>query len=1078
MAEPVPVAESGVDPGAVERRIVSVLFADLVGFTPLSERLDPEDVATIQDAYFGAVRDTITRYGGVLEKFIGDAAMAVFGVPAGRDDDAERAVRAGLALIGAVEQLRARLELEPGELQLRVGVNSGEVVHATGGPDAGRVTGDTVNTAARLQAAARPGSVLLGELTALSVAATIETEPSAPVELKGKAEPVRGSVAIGPRPQPSREEALGDLRAPMLGRAAELDRLRTLAASTAEARAPARILVVAPPGVGKSRLLAELGMAVGGTVLRGRVRPQATAPFETVAQLVASASGGDLAAALAAADVPSPRASVIEQEIARLGGMEKAPAAVVTGDLAAERLARFDAWLAALDALAPAAETWLVEDVHWAGPDLRAFLDHAGRAPTRHGRLVVTTARPSLLEADPAWCDVDRLDLPPLPPADSGALIRALLGSALPDELATAIVERADGTPLFIEELLRTWASVGTLVREDGRWTLAVEPDRIALPPTVQAIYAAQLDDLPAEARLLARRGSVAGRRLPTGALGALRVESSEGLDALRRRALLAGPLHDPVTGEAYAYRHALLRDAGYASLARAERARLHLVMAGWLESVAGERVDMVAEAIAEHCASAFDSRPSLAAEELPPRSTLAALAADWYERAAEAALRLAAHDAATRLFRRSIELSDGTAPIDLARRRRRLGEVLAASADLDAGIAELAAALDACPDDPPSLAASAYALARACMQQIRFADAERLTSETLSRLADEPDALRARLHALHAWTVAAQGRKDGVLEEVERAREMARAAGDPYLELDVLDHASAARDEVDASSESEWAELETRARALGAWGHVVTAGRVRAMYRAAADATEAVSVIEEAAGVANAHGLIEQAGWCEMTRAEMLWVLGRWPEAMETARGAVDLAERNAYERLAFRTYVVMLPLAAALRIPSVADRFRAWDSALPDRGPANQSPYERVLRAAIGAWTSASRGEALEAPAAETLEALVPMMNPHYVAATEALASAWLERGHAHLAAAVADRVAGLMEEDDDATPLMRASAALIGAWVGRADPDEALAAARAAHAPWWIARALRAGGRVREAEEIESRLGIPRT
>ncbi|MDQ2675144.1 MAG: adenylate/guanylate cyclase domain-containing protein, partial [Chloroflexota bacterium] len=208
-------------PGAVERRIVTVLFADLVGFTPLSERLDPEDVATIQDAYFAAVRDTIGRYGGVLEKFIGDAAMAVFGVPAARDDDAERAVRAGLALIGAVEQLGVRLELEPGELQLRVGVNSGEVVHAADGPDAGRVTGDTVNTAARLQTAAQPGTVLLGELTSLAVAEAIETRPSGLIELKGKAEPVRCAVAVAPRPQPSREEALGDLRAPMLGRDAE-----------------------------------------------------------------------------------------------------------------------------------------------------------------------------------------------------------------------------------------------------------------------------------------------------------------------------------------------------------------------------------------------------------------------------------------------------------------------------------------------------------------------------------------------------------------------------------------------------------------------------------------------------------------------------------------------------------------------------------------------------------------------------------------------------------------------------------------------------------------------------------------
>ncbi len=227
---------------AVERRIVSVLFADLVGFTTLSEELDAEDVATVQDAYFAATRETIERYGGVVEKFIGDAAMAVFGTPRARDDDAERAVRAGLALIGALEQLEARLGMQPQTLQLRVGVNTGEVVHATSGPDEGRVTGDTVNTAARLQTAARPGTVLIGELTALTVAETIETEPIGTVELKGKAEPVRVWEATGARSQPSREEALGALKAPMLGRDAELGRLHDAieAVSTRPPRGPDR----------------------------------------------------------------------------------------------------------------------------------------------------------------------------------------------------------------------------------------------------------------------------------------------------------------------------------------------------------------------------------------------------------------------------------------------------------------------------------------------------------------------------------------------------------------------------------------------------------------------------------------------------------------------------------------------------------------------------------------------------------------------------------------------------------------------------------------------------------------------
>jgi tetratricopeptide (TPR) repeat protein len=938
------------------------------------------------------------------------------------------------------------------------------------------VTGDTVNTAARLQAAARPGAVLLGELTTFAVAEGIETTPAGPIELKGKSEPVRCAEAVAPRSHPSREQALGELRAPMLGRAAELQRLQDASGTVRRERSAARVLVVAPPGVGKSRLLRELAADHEGSVLVGRVRPQATAPYETVAQLIASTGAKDLAAALAGAGIPPARAAVIEGEVARLtGGGDAAP--VTGGDLAAERKGRFDAWLTAIDALADDAETWLVEDVHWAGGDLLAFLDHAGRAGSRHGRLVIATSRPSLLESDPAWCEAasDRLELGPLPAADAGALITALLGSQLPQPLVDTIVERSDGTPLFIEELLRTWASVGTLIRGDGRWELAVEPGSVVLPPTVQAIYAAQLDDLPPDARMVARRGSVAGRRVPTGALGALEADSTDGLDGLHRRALLAGPLHDPVTGESYAFRHALLRDAGYASLARAERARLHVAMARWLAGVAGARADVVAEGVAEHYAEALASRPAIASDDLPSRALLAADASAWYERAAEAALRLAAHEACRRLLGRSIELTDPAATLDLGRRRRRLGEVLAASADLDAGIVELEAALACCPDDPASVAASAYALGRAYMQQIRFEEAERITADTLARLAGEPDALLARLRALHAWTVAAQGRDDGVLAEVELARETARRADDPYVELDVLDHAAAARDELDASSDAEWAELEERARTLGAWRHVISAARVRAVYTSFLDPAAALPALEETAELARAHGQLEQAGWCDYSRCETLFLLGRWDEALALGTAIVDLAERNAYERLAFRTYVVLLPMAAERRDPSMADRYRVWHDATAERLPTVHSPYARVLRAAIEAWSATARGERPPAPPAETLEAFIPMINAHFIAAMETLGRAWLDSGRTDLASAAGDRIAEFAAEDD-ATPLMRASSTLIGSWIGRAEPTAAVEAAHATGAPWWIARALRAAGASAQAEEVERGLGIP--
>ncbi len=212
---------------AFERRIVTVLFADLVGFTTLSEQLDAEDVAGIQDRYFAAVRETVGRYGGRLEKFIGDAAMAVFGVPVGRDDDAQRAVRAGLALVHAVQDLGAQLGLDDDALRLRVGINSGEAVVAAAGQDEGRVTGDTVNTAARLQTAAPPGGVLIGEVTALAVADVADLGEQQRLELKGKAERVVAYLVSGLRPEPSREQAMGALRAPTVGRAAELAELTT-----------------------------------------------------------------------------------------------------------------------------------------------------------------------------------------------------------------------------------------------------------------------------------------------------------------------------------------------------------------------------------------------------------------------------------------------------------------------------------------------------------------------------------------------------------------------------------------------------------------------------------------------------------------------------------------------------------------------------------------------------------------------------------------------------------------------------------------------------------------------------------
>ncbi len=1035
----------------VDRRIVSVLFADIVGFTPLSERLDAEDVATVQDAYFASVRETIARYGGVLEKFIGDAAMAVFGAPRARDDDAERATRAGLALLSAIEQINARLGLDDLTLQLRVGVNTGEVVHATQGPDAGRVTGDTVNTAARLQTAAQPGTVLLGELTHLAVAEHIETRSIGTVELKGKGEPMRAWEATGVRPQPSRDEALGALRAPTLGREQELARLLAMGHG--------RCLIVAPPGVGKSRLLAEFAARTPATVLNARVRPQGTAPYETVAQLFESA-GGDLAAALTDADVPPSRAAVILDAVRRLTE-PSVEGAGSGGDLAGERDARFDAWLSALDALtaAPAPSVWLVEDVHWAGGDLLAFLDRAGQGE----RLVVATARPSLLETAPEWCaSAERLDLGPLPVADAADLIRALVGDALPATLVATIAERSDGTPLFIEELLRTWASVGTLIRDTDAWRLAVAPDEVTLPPTVHAIYAAQLDDLPPDARMVARRGAVAGRRIPRGAFDPLDLAGLDGgLEALRRRAFVEGPLDDPITGDEYAYRHALLRDAGYASLARAERARLHVAMAEWLAATAGDRADVVAEGVAEHHAAALDALPALSAAGLPDRATLAADAAHWYERAAEAALRLSALEASRRLFGRAAELTPAVAPLDAARRRLRLGEVLAASAELDVGIGEIEAARAAFAADLPASAAeyerATYALGRAYMQQIRFPEATSVCAEALGLLGgSSTDPALARLHALHAWSLGANGIADGVLEEADAAQ-AAAAGADPLVELDILEHVTSARDELGIVHAAEWAVLEARALELGRWPLAAVAGRVRAVMEADTSPRAALARLDAMVELATAHGLTEQRGWGEYSRCETLWLVGEWDASLAAGLRAIELGERNAYQRLAFRTWVVVLQIAAERRDAGLIERYDRWWTDAAPHFPPSPSPYGRLLQGAIAVWRAGALGSPVPVPPDDLVDAIIPMSNPHFAGAVETVIRAWLDAGRTDLAASAAARVAETAAEPD-ATTLMRASAALVDAWVTGSAASAARAAELAATipAPWWESRA----------------------
>ncbi|WP_170037496.1 adenylate/guanylate cyclase domain-containing protein [Georgenia soli] len=703
--------------GGVARRVVSVVFADLVGFTALSERLDAEDVARIQDEFFARATAALQEHGGVVEKYIGDAVMATFGVALASDDDAVRAVRAATELRNAARRTEAPLGLVAGTLDLRVGVNTGEVVVSRVG-DGWRVTGDVVNTAARLQAAASPGEVLLGPETAFGVAHAFALEPAGEVTLRGKAQPVSVWRPVGRHAVARRGLAALGLHAPTLGRGRILeDLLGRLAPADVPGPGAARrraVLVVAPPGVGKSRLAEEVCLraaAAGHPTLvarAGGATGGTAGGYGAVAQLVrgalavtgagSTAEAATAAGAACSAGHAGPAGSAASAPPAGPGGQDGVAAwpegkgfgaehartaaghvrALLDGrTLTAEPADLFTSWVSVLDAVPGPEPLWVVEDVHAAGPDLRAFLAHVLTDPGRG--LVVLTARPdaSLTDAGPL-ATVPVLHLAALDGHDTEALVHSLVGpGAVPERYVRGIVRVSGGNPLFVEELLRSWILGGVLRPREGGWVFDGELEP-ALPTTVHAIYQAQLDRLAPGSRAVVERGSVPGTTFPSAALPALGVDdASPALDALTRAGLLSGPHDGLVLDTSYSYRHALLRDTAYASLARGQRAQLHARFAEWV------RERGPAELVGLHLALALDSLPGTAAD-LDGRQPgdVADEAARWLERAAAEQL-VPAPQRAAELLGKALDVAPGAPGLVRLRRTLARAEALRRSGRL-----------------------------------------------------------------------------------------------------------------------------------------------------------------------------------------------------------------------------------------------------------------------------------------------------------------------------------------------------------------------------------------------------------
>jgi class 3 adenylate cyclase len=595
--------------GAVgARKTVTVVFADIVESTSLVERLEPETVQRVLDRFFDCMREVIERHGGRVEKFIGDAVMAVFGVPSLHEDDADRAVRAAAAMRSALEQLNAELGPRLGvEVRMRIGVATGEVV--TGDPSSGKafVTGDAVNVAARLEAAAAPGEVLLDESTRRRARSALTIEPLGPVLLKGKADAVdvHRLLAIDAR-------GSGRLESQFIGRRRELDALSALLLEVTQERTSRLVTVIGEAGVGKSRLVEEFlaAHADDARVARGRCLSYGEGiTYWPLKEAIAQAAElrGDENADEARARIrrllaDAPDAELVTERVAEtIGIAEAVPKHKGTqwavGRLV-EEIARDHPLVLVLD------------DIQWAETMFLDLVEHVVDNTGETPMLVLCMARPELLDNRLSWASPgDRRSLvllQPLSEDDSGRLVESLLdGDSLETAALERIVEASDGLPLFVEEMVAKLVEEGALRRHDGRW-VAADISRIAAPATIHALLAARLDQLEPAERALLERGSVEGQVFHRSAVEFLSPDAEKPSVENRLSSLVLKELVDPVSSgftadEAYRFHHLILRDVAYESVQKGQRAYLHERFATWLDDQAGERASEYDEFVGYH---------------------------------------------------------------------------------------------------------------------------------------------------------------------------------------------------------------------------------------------------------------------------------------------------------------------------------------------------------------------------------------------------------------------------------------------------------------------------------------------
>ncbi len=819
------------------RKTITVVFCDVVGSSRLGERLDTEVLSGVMRRYFDLMRAVIEMHGGTVEKFIGDAVVAVFGYPTTHEDDALRAIRAAAAM--RVELAKFNQELWE-QLQLvletRTGVNTGEVLVAGAmAPGSNFAAGDAMNTGARLQQLADPGEILIGESTWRLVREAVRAEPMEPSPVRGKAELVRSWRLLGVEPGggPIRRH----LESPLVGRERPLTLLGHVFSTVSTDRVCHLVTIIGAAGVGKSRLVREFvsTLPAEALVLEGRCLPYGEGiTYWPIHEIFVAAAG---------IGVGDPT----ETALSRLASVGWEPEiadriAQLLGLVAATAQADEIAWSVrrALETLARDRPlVVVVDDIHWAEPTMLDLLDHVADLSRTAPILVVCLARPDLLEHRPGW-GAGKLNavsalLQPLTGDESAALIDNLLGRAeLPLEARAMVVEAAGGNPLFVEQILLMLMDDGLLQKSNGHWALRGELTELHVPPTIDALLAARLDRLDPDERSVIACAAVVGKSFSRGAIAALAPQSVRSkveakLASLVRKEFVTPDASGFDEQEAYRFLHILIRDAAYDAVPKAERATLHEAVADWLIDRSGERGDEYAEIVAYHLERAYGYRSELGAIDTRSRQ-LAARAGEILNTAGRRALARNDLPAASNLMQRAVALMSpgeprtdllvqigiaGTGGGDFEVARAALAEAgrwarEAGHANLAAHvtIAEVNLALKTDPssdlDDAERRATSALAVFEADGDDLGMARAwnllgstrwfrlqARAREEALERAADHAIRAGARSEELEAlyylsWTVgpgptpaeAGIRRLDTLLE---------RSGGDPRVEAAVL---------------------------------------------------------------------------------------------------------------------------------------------------------------------------------------------------------------------------------------------------------------------------------------------------